>query len=167
MTAKKGTSLHLRDEAAPSRDTPRIKRTSTRNRRSAVRARKSLTALAPRSADTLDTDASTIRDLQAIARRRKQRHARLREMTKDGEEEPATPGVSGDEIVCPVCLQTVRGDADVQEAHIDACLAFETERLQEAQRLQQDRARESIDIEGDDGLIERVTDETSFRGGSP
>jgi hypothetical protein len=31
-------------------------------------------------------------------------------------------GGGGGEIVCPVCLETVFGDPDVTEAHVDACL---------------------------------------------
>ena len=31
-------------------------------------------------------------------------------------------GGGADETVCPVCLETVFGDPDVTEAHVDACL---------------------------------------------
>ena len=39
---------------------------------------------------------------------------------------------TGETIVCPVCLATVRGDQDVVDAHIDSCLANESRRMEEA-----------------------------------
>jgi hypothetical protein len=143
----------------------------SRNRRSAIRARKSLTALAPQCLDNLDTCSAATKIIQTIKRRRKQRHVRLREMTRDEEEDSrAGPARNaGDEIVCPVCLQTVRGDEDVMEAHVDACLAFESERLRVAEEAERERRRgaeEIVDVDDSEPAIERVTDETSFRGTS-
>ncbi len=42
--------------------------------------------------------------------------------------------IASDEIVCPVCSKGVRGDQDVIEAHVDACLADETRKLEERAR---------------------------------
>lgn len=58
------------------------------------------------------------------------------------EDEEGLPGryshlLRGEEIVCPVCLVTVRGDQDVLDAHIDACLADERRRLNEQQVLRE------------------------------
>jgi hypothetical protein len=39
--------------------------------------------------------------------------------------------LSSEEIVCPICLVTIRGDQDVLDAHVDACLADEHRRLDE------------------------------------
>ena len=39
---------------------------------------------------------------------------------------------TGESIVCPVCLATVRGDQDVVDAHVDSCLANESRRMEEA-----------------------------------
>ena len=39
---------------------------------------------------------------------------------------------TGETIVCPVCLATVRGDQDVVDAHVDSCLANESRRIEEA-----------------------------------
>ena len=38
---------------------------------------------------------------------------------------------TGETIVCPVCLATVRGDQDVVDAHVDSCLANESRRMEE------------------------------------
>ena len=37
---------------------------------------------------------------------------------------------TGETIVCPVCLATIRGDQDVVDAHIDSCLANESRRME-------------------------------------
>lgn len=39
---------------------------------------------------------------------------------------------TGEEINCPVCNVVVGGDQDVVDAHVDACLAHESQRLEEA-----------------------------------
>jgi len=98
---------------------------SCRTRRSAIKARKSITTRGAK--DTLEQTDKTI---QTVKRRRKQRHTKLKEMAK--EEEEGTLGESwldkfnGVEIVCPVCSTTVRGDQDVVNAHVDACVAHES-----------------------------------------
>lgn len=96
-----------------------------------MKARKSLSALNPRSHNSTKTFEKSI---QSIKRRRKHRHTKLRDMAREDEE-----GLYGrdirslrsEEIVCPVCLATVRGDQDVLDAHIDACLADDHRRLDE------------------------------------
>lgn len=72
--------------------------------------------------------------MQSIKRRRKHRHAKLRDLAREDEEGlygRDIRSLSSEEIVCPVCLATVRGDRDVLDAHIDACLADERRRLDE------------------------------------
>ena len=63
--------------------------------------------------------------IKTVKRRRKQRYHRLREMIQSSSDD-AHHGGRGEggvgEIVCPVCLETVFGDPDVTEAHVDACL---------------------------------------------
>lgn len=73
-------------------------------------------------------------------------------------------GIDSGEIVCPVCLTTVRGDQDVLDAHVDACLANESRRIEEernrelVQRRAQDEEtwEEVLDIEGNAGHVGNV-----------
>lgn len=61
--------------------------------------------------------------IKTVKRRRKQRYQRLREMVQSyNDDTDCSDRRGGNEIVCPVCLETVFGDADVTEAHVDACL---------------------------------------------
>lgn len=55
-----------------------------------------------------------------------------------------TNGFTGREIICPICSATVRGDEDVVDAHVDACLADESRRQDEVRQrdLQHRRAIE-------------------------
>lgn len=120
-----------------------------------------------------------------ITRRRKARHARLKEFTKEEASWLARHG-AGDVspereiagIICPVCSQPTRGDRDVVEAHVDACLAYESRRAQvERERERTNglvRANEDtdVDVDGDmrwDGAEEgsvrtRVITNASLRG---
>ena len=132
-------------------------RTTYRSRRSAVKARKSLSAMNHRS-DLSDTLELSSKLLLNIKRHRKQRHVKLREMTKD--EEVGGGRSSNRENVCPVCLRNVRGDQDVMEAHVDACLAHESIRTSELQEREEREQGDDIAVEPP----ERVTDEASFRG---
>jgi hypothetical protein len=66
----------------------------------------------------------------------------------------------GEGTSCPVCAQAVRGDRDVVEAHVDACLTHESARL-ERERLQE----EDLDIAGGEGSVTtRVITSASLRG---
>lgn len=58
---------------------------------------------------------------------------------------------AGGEVVCPVCLVTVRGDEDVIEAHVDACLVDQTRRLEEARQaaIAEQRRRRDEDRDHD------------------
>ncbi|KAG9317347.1 hypothetical protein JVU11DRAFT_1546 [Chiua virens] len=121
---------------------------SASKRRSALKARQSLTALQPLPrirasssalstillANTTTTAAAIEHTIGYITRRRKARHARLKELAKEdatwfghaaGNVDP-----EGEGILCPVCSQRVRGDRDVVEAHVDACLAHDSRRAQ-------------------------------------
>jgi hypothetical protein len=139
---------------------------SNRSRRSAVRARKSLSAMNPR-ANPANMLEQMNKAIQTIKRHRKQRHARLREMTRDDEEGTTkvrdTWASGGGEIVCPVCLQTVRGDEDVREAHVDACLAHESRRLEEErERDVHHDLSEGVDGDGEPGI--RIGNVSGARG---
>ncbi|GLB34070.1 putative E3 ubiquitin-protein ligase RNF220 [Lyophyllum shimeji] len=118
---------------------------SSRSRRSAVKARKSLSAMNPGGSNGVLQQAG--KTIQTIKRHRKQRHAKFREMTREEEELNGRVHRArsiGEEIVCPVCLGTVRGDQDVVDAHVDACLANENRRLDEERQraLEQQRIAE-------------------------
>ncbi|KAJ7284092.1 hypothetical protein C8J57DRAFT_1294374, partial [Mycena rebaudengoi] len=138
--------------------------TPTRPRLSALRARKSIgttsSAMGPDTSAVLLSQSS--QTIQSIKRHRKQRNAKLKELLKDDEvgsssrvrETWRSRRDAGGEIVCPVCLITVRGDPDVLEAHVDACLSDQTRRMEEARQaaIEEERQRrEEEDIEmGDD-----------------
>ncbi|KAH9482519.1 hypothetical protein JR316_0004619 [Psilocybe cubensis] len=107
---------------------------SSRARRSAIKARKSMTTT--RTHDSLDESTRTI---QSVKRRRKRRNAKLKDMLKEEEEGHSSRTswlrrFTGEEINCPVCNAVVRGDQDVIDAHVDACLAHESSRLEEARQ---------------------------------
>ncbi|KAI0920947.1 hypothetical protein AcW2_006071 [Taiwanofungus camphoratus] len=143
---------------------------TSRSRRSTLKSRKSLSSAIPSTSEV--TLEQMTKALNTIKRHRKQRHAKLRELTReedlrwwggrDGE---------GEGMVCPVCEKFVRGDVDVVEAHVDSCLAHA--RILEAQ----DRGSGSrhgdeemdVDVDGDGegvekGIRESVTTGVSFRG---
>ncbi|KAJ7167495.1 hypothetical protein C8R46DRAFT_1269429 [Mycena filopes] len=131
--------------------------TPTRPRLSALRARKSIggPAASSGSNNTASTSslsrtssdlAKTLQTITAIKRHRKQRHTKLKEIVRAGlEDAPASSSrvretwrrgarSTAGEVTCPVCLVTVRGDQDVVEAHVDACLVDQTRRLEEARQ---------------------------------
>ncbi|KAG6817887.1 hypothetical protein H0H87_001719 [Tephrocybe sp. NHM501043] len=96
----------------------------------------------PAKADIL---ADAGKAIHTIKRHRKQRHAKFREMGR--EEERGKENVSwAEEIVCPVCMVIVRGDQDVLDAHVDACVTNESRRLEEERHrtLQQRAAEEEV-----------------------
>ncbi|KAJ4479175.1 hypothetical protein J3R30DRAFT_2728173 [Lentinula aciculospora] len=128
--------------------------TRLQGRRSAVRARQSiLEKTAPvRAQWTVVTKA-----IQSIKRNRKNRHGKLRDMTREDDEGHGASRIrytSGrGEIVCPVCLVMVGGDEDVQDAHIEACIANESVRLEEERLRREEQEREEaeeVDIGDDD-----------------
>lgn len=49
-----------------------------------------------------------------------------------------------DEVICPVCSRGVRGDQEIIDAHVNACLADESRRLEEerARKAMQDSVAE-------------------------
>ncbi|KAJ3797325.1 hypothetical protein GGU11DRAFT_816551 [Lentinula aff. detonsa] len=127
---------------------------TSHGRRSAVRARRSiLEKTAPvRAQSTVISKA-----IQSIKRNRKNRHGKLRDMTREDDEGHLASRLrytSGrEDVVCPVCLDTVQGDEDVQDAHIEACVANESVRLEEERlkREEQEIAEaEEVDIGDDD-----------------
>lgn len=127
---------------------PSTSRPGFGSRRSALKARKSLSQNASNASSTT---VQTNKIIQIIKRNRKQRHAKLREMTR--EDEDGFSHVAGGtrsgrgEIVCPVCLANVAGDEDVLDAHVDACLAGETRRLEEEKERELARIRQEEEEE--------------------
>ncbi|KAG6850898.1 hypothetical protein H0H93_006724 [Arthromyces matolae] len=108
---------------------------SLRSGRSSQKARK---------VDKADILQDAEKTISSIKRHRKQRHAQFRDMGR--EDEKGKEKMSwADEIVCPVCLATLRGDQDVLDAHVDACLADESRRLEE-ERL---RSLQQQEVEDD------------------
>ncbi|KAF8639938.1 hypothetical protein AX17_001188 [Amanita inopinata Kibby_2008] len=135
-------------------------------RRSALKARRSFRSHASPS-DTLE---QASKGIQTIKRHRKQRHARLRELTRELDDEGTSSGVglsrnslvhglAAGEIQCPVCQTTVPGDEDVLEAHIDACLADHGRRIEEEhlRMIEGRRIWESMEVAGGVGHVGDVT----------
>lgn len=95
--------------------------------------------------------------IKTVKRRRKQRYHRLREMIQSSSDDARHHGGRGEGggagIVCPVCLETVFGDPDVTEAHVDACLVHATPAAHE---------EAVIDVEGPSRI--RATDGTNLAG---
>ncbi|KAJ7591649.1 hypothetical protein C8J56DRAFT_936088 [Mycena floridula] len=113
---------------------------STSNRRSAVKARKTI-GLVPESSSL----AQTMKTVATIKRNRKQRNSKLRDMTKEDEEgytvcHSRRRGGRG-EILCPVCRTSVRGDDDVLDAHLEACLADEIRKHEDERAREMERFR--------------------------
>jgi len=105
--------------------------------------------------NTLDSLEQSTRTIQNIKRRRKQRGTKLKEMIKEDEEgdhvrDSWMKGSTREDISCPVCFTIMRGDQDVLDAHVDACLAHEMQRLEETRQreLQHRRAVEEGIWEG-------------------
>lgn len=109
--------------------------------------------------------------IRVIKQHRKKRHAKLREMLKEDDEAGGDKrsnqrlGTSG-EIVCPVCLKTVRGDEDVTDAHVDACLAHEHEltRLEEERNAEREMRWQEDFEENGVGTSERIGNVSGLRG---
>lgn len=95
--------------------------------------------------------------IKTVKRRRKQRYHLLREMIQSSSDDPRHHGGRGEggtgEIVCPVCLETIFGDPDVTEAHVDACLL---------NAIPSAREETEIDIEGPSRT--RATDGVNLTG---
>ncbi|KAF8915258.1 hypothetical protein CPB85DRAFT_1295131 [Mucidula mucida] len=124
---------------------------STQRRRSAIRAQKSISSTRDR------TEIQTTKTLQSIKKNRKKRYAGLREMTKEIEEGYVPrAGPSRHNIVCPVCLGTVSGDQDVLDAHVDACLADASRKMEEERQRREMEAEEEEWEEVDETIIGNV-----------
>ncbi|KAF9650302.1 hypothetical protein BDM02DRAFT_3154924 [Thelephora ganbajun] len=98
----------------------------SRARRSAARAQKAFSRYNSGPAPQ-NTVARTQKTVKTVKRRRKQRYHRLREMIQSYNDDAPHQGGRGEvggETVCPVCLETVFGDPDIAEAHVDACLVY-------------------------------------------
>ncbi|PPQ71099.1 hypothetical protein CVT24_009850 [Panaeolus cyanescens] len=148
IIGKVGSLEPIYDEDADNEPGP-----SSRARRSAIKARKSMTTQTP--ADIIEQSTKTI---QAVRRRRKQRYGKLKDMAREEEESARDPWLrrfTGEEVLCPVCSTTVRGDQDVIDAHVDACLAYENRRAEEARERELEHRRAI-----DEGIWEGEEDAT-------
>jgi len=129
----------------------------SRVRRSAARAQKAFSQTGSGLGHTpKDSTARTEKMIKIVKRRRKQRYHRLREMIQSSNEDAHHSGRGEGgvgEIVCPVCLETVVGDLDVTEAHVDACLVHAIP-----------SAREETDIVIEGSNRTRVTDGANLTG---
>ncbi|OSD04608.1 hypothetical protein PYCCODRAFT_1363875 [Trametes coccinea BRFM310] len=147
---------------------------SARARRSAMKARQTMK---PGSSSTSEaTLEETMKTLRMIKRHRKQRHQKLRELTREDEDEDwwgarrrGNAG-EGEGTVCPVCGKIVHGDVDVVEAHVDSCLAHVnlTNEQEERRRSRRGSAELDgdldVDVDGEDGFVAGVMEGVSFRG---
>lgn len=104
-----------------------------------------------------------------IKRHRKQRFSKLKELAR--EEEGLKPrntwSRQGDAtgIRCPVCEEHVTGDADVLEAHVDACLAIgriaeeqQREMERRVQMREEEEEEEDISTQEGDSVVGHVGD---------
>ncbi|KAI0700578.1 hypothetical protein BC835DRAFT_1326797 [Cytidiella melzeri] len=148
---------------------------TARTRKSAVKARKNMQP-SSHSSDSFTLEIVD-KSLRLVKRHRKQRHAKLRDMTRDDEDLEGLSGFKGGKgrwagsnrgTLCPICMKMIPGDPDVVEAHVDACLAHEArmqdERIQEASaRLRaEEEQMDDVDIGGDIRVL--ATDGASLRG---
>ncbi|KAI1796156.1 hypothetical protein LXA43DRAFT_970062 [Ganoderma leucocontextum] len=146
---------------------------SARTRRSALKARQSLKPGSSSTSGALLEE--TMKTLRTLKKHRKQRYARLRELTKEDEDEGwwgrGADG-KGEGQVCPVCVKFVKGDVDVVEAHVDSCLAFLRLTNEEEDRLVWGGGRRGsadvemdadVDVDVDDGHY-GVMQGVSFQG---
>lgn len=145
---------------------------TSRSRRSAVKARKSLNSRSS-SSKFASTSELTLDQINKIVRtirnRRKQRHTKLRELTREEDETQWWSGHRRGEheegTACPVCGRVVTGDTDVVEAHVDSCLAHANILEQEAAHRNTPEEEDDLDVDIDgEGVLESVTAGVSFRG---
>jgi hypothetical protein len=117
------------------------------------------------------------KSLRLVKRHRKQRHAKLRDMTREEEDAEGLSGFRGGKgrwagssrgTLCPICMKMVPGDQDVVEAHVDTCLAHEARMQEQREREMSERLRREeehlgdVDIDGHMRVL--ATDGASLRG---
>ncbi|PCH40844.1 hypothetical protein WOLCODRAFT_71360, partial [Wolfiporia cocos MD-104 SS10] len=146
---------------------------TSRSRRTAVKVRKTSgrskfgAVFASTSEVTLDEVDRLIRSLKG---RRKQRYAKLRDLMREDEDEGwwGNRHDAHEGTTCPVCGQTVRGDVDVIEAHVDSCLAHVRIVGEQWDRRASGsgQADVELDIDVDGDTIESATAGVSFRVGT-
>ncbi|KAI0375889.1 hypothetical protein BV20DRAFT_985022 [Pilatotrama ljubarskyi] len=147
---------------------------SARARRSALKARQTMK---PGSSSTSElTVEETMKIVRMLKRHRKQRHQKLRELTREDEDEEWWGGRyqgntgEGEGTLCPVCGKMVRGDVDVVEAHVDSCLAHVrlTDEQDERRRSRRGSADADgdfdVDVDGEGSMIPGVMEGVSFQG---
>ncbi|KAI0353069.1 hypothetical protein OH77DRAFT_1407866 [Trametes cingulata] len=147
---------------------------SARARRSAMKARQSMR---PGSSLTSEvTVEETMKTVRMLKRHRKQRHQKLRELTREDEDEEwwggrhRGDGGEGEGTLCPVCNKMVRGDVDVVEAHVDSCLAHVRLTNEQGERRRSRRGSADadgdfdVDVDGEESMIPGVMEGVSFQG---
>jgi len=91
-----------------------------------------------------ETNEKFIKTIQTIQRRRKQRHARFKEMAREEEGyseqsyRARRTEATSDEVTCPVCSRGIHGDQEVIDIHVDSCL------VDECRKLAEERARRTV-----------------------
>lgn len=115
----------------------------TKPRRSAARALRSFRTTHPSNPSS---SSALTKSLAYVSRRRKARYLRLKDLAReDDSDHDSYSRLRGHEYeecietTCPVCLTVVRGDEDVVDAHVDACLAYEAARAEQ-------QADEELDV---------------------
>ena len=114
-----------------------------------------------------DLLARVSKTVKLVQRHRRERHMKLRELSKAADLEDDD---GAERRACPVCRTVVGGDVDVVEAHVDACLAhavttadasnegdLEADGLEEYEVGGERRIRiaRSVDFRGVDTIITR------------
>ena len=113
--------------------------------------------------------------IQSIKRQRRQRLTKFREMFREDEESNARDRRTkwgGLEVVCPICRLAVRGDEDVVDAHVDACLAGEVRRSEEERGYESEGGSDGAaghvgDVRGMPSYPGSTTRPTGCRNGIP
>ena len=147
---------------------------TARVRKSALKARKGMqhgsTSSDPATLEIVD------KSLRLVKRHRKQRHARLRDVTREDDELVGLSALGSGRgrwartsagTLCPVCMKSVPGDMKMVETHVDACLAHEARMQDERDRaaralLRQEEYLDDVDVDGDVRIL--ATDGASLRG---
>ncbi|KAH8830268.1 hypothetical protein DL96DRAFT_1525614 [Flagelloscypha sp. PMI_526] len=133
--------------------TPPDEPSSSRNRRSAQKARQSISLQSSSRSD------DAMKMLQDIKRRRKQRGTKLKEIALQAEDDPPPNAQrrgrnSIENIVCPVCSQNVSGTDEQVEEHIDMCLmTAASHAAQEMEQAGQEQQHQQQLEDGDGGAF--------------
>lgn len=104
--------------------------------------------------------------VKLIQRKRKGRHAKLKELIALDDEDRHSM-VTGEDATCPICLQVIRGDMEMVEAHVDSCV-MNASRIQAESEERERNSRHDVDAWGEievNGEVRiRLTDVNGLRG---